>query len=164
VNEIMPILLFLSTESLWFQESKAWSEWTMSGPMESSFRREYIGENHWRFVTSDKQVLVQLSKDRQDVVSISMNDATGKGIELQSGMEMWYTPQARIEKPVIKGTEECASQFGTKTCRIAEHTDEEGNQFRWYLLEDVPGGVLQFDANFDGKAIQFHMKKFELKR
>ena len=162
MNEIMPILLFLSTESLWFQDSKAWSEWTMTGPMESSFRREYVGENHWRFVTSDKQILVQLSKDRQDVVSLSMNDAKGKEIALQSGMEMWYTPQNRIEKPVIKGTKECSSQLGNKTCRIAEHIDEEGNQFRWYLLDDVPGGVLKFDANFDGKTIQFYMKKFEL--
>ena len=162
MNEIMPILLFLSSESLWFQESKAWSEWAMTGPMESSFRREYVGENHWRFLTSDKQVLVQLSKDRKDVVSISMNDATGKEIQLQSGVDIWYTPQARITNPVIKGKEECTSQLGTKTCRIAEHTDEEGNHFRWFLLEDVPGGVLQFDANFDGKLIQFQMKKFEM--
>ena len=160
MNEIMPILLFLSTESLWFQESKAWSEWTMTGPMESSFRREYVGENHWRFVTADKHVLVQLSKDRQDVVALSMNDAKGKEIALQSGMEMWYTPQKRVEKPVIKGSKECVSQLGRKMCRIAEHTDEEGNQFQWYLLEEVPGGVLQFNANFDGKAIQFQMKKF----
>ena len=164
MNEIMPILLFLSTESLWFQKSKAWSEWTMTGPMESSFRREYVGENHWRFVTSDKQVLVQLSKDRQDVVSISMSDAKGKEIQLQSGVDMWYTPQARIESPIIKGGEECTSQLGTRECRVAEHTDEEGNQFRWYLLDEVPGGVLHFYANFDGKLIQFHMKKFEVKR
>ena len=134
----------------------------MTGPMESSFRREYVGENHWRFLTSDKQVLVQLSKDRKDVVSLSMNDSKGQSIPLKAGLEIWYAPQPRIEKPIIKGTEECMSKLGKKTCRVAEHIDEEGNQFRWVLLDEVPGGVLQFNANFDGNVIQFQMKNFEV--
>ena len=134
----------------------------MTGPMESSFRREYVAENHWRFVTSDAQVFVQLSSDRKDVISLLAHDLNGQNIKIESGMDVWYAPQTRIENPIIKGTEQCSSILGPKICHIAEYTDEEGNQFRWYLLKEVPGGVLKFDANFDGKLIQFHMTKFEV--
>ena len=165
MNELMPILLFLSTESLWFQESQYWSEWVMQGPMETSFRKEYIAPQTWRFIASDKHISVKLSQDRQEIVSLSMTDIQGNKIALQPGMEVWYTPQARIESPMITGEKSCTSTIGNHTCRVAEHKDDEGNIFRWYLLDDIPGGVLQFEAQFEGKEtmIQFQMKRFQKK-
>ena len=136
----------------------------MKGPMEASFRREYVSTNQWRFITSQSSISIQLSPDRQDVVSLSMADAKGKTMHLEAGMEMWYTPQTKLQAPIITGTQKCTSALGTHTCRIAEHTDAEGNHFRWYLLDEVPGGVLQFEALFEGKEqpIQFQMNRHQV--
>ena len=164
MNDILPILLFLSTEGLWFTptEVQTWSEWTLSGELQTSFRRETLGEHSWCFLHKEIRYDITLSEDHQDILVFSMTDTAGKTSTIGEEVQMWYVPQTRID--VASGiTEVCPSPMGDIPCQKHQHTDREENRFTWYHTNSVPGGVVQAQASFAGeprRVINFTMQRF----
>ena len=167
MNDILPILLFLSTEGLWFEptEVHTWSEWTLSGELDTTFRRETVGAHSWRFHHKEVLYDITLSEDHQDILQFSMTDSKGQVSPIGEDIQMWYVPQKRID--IVSGiTEVCPSPMGEIPCQKVQHTDREGNAFTWFQTRAVPGGVVQAQASFAGepqKNISFTMQGFGTK-
>jgi hypothetical protein len=135
----------------------------MTGEMKASFRKETKSDTAWTFLLTDTHFFIAISSDHEEISSLKKIANDGTSTDVEEGAIFWYVPQARIENPIIVNTESYKTSFGSFSCRIAEHTDTEGNHFRWYLVDEIPGGVLRFDASFAGepkRILHFEMQGF----
>ena len=132
------------------------TKWKVSGSSDAILLKKSIPHSDgvaWSITIASQCFTVILSRDLHTLLSLTKTEQEKETSSID--VDSWYTAihphDENHKKQCLKGSLSHTTPLGTFSCAEAVFQDIQGNHFRWYLCDDVIGGILEYEIIFADK-------------